>query len=150
MGHRQHWKKRKKMKNKSDRDEWRRCQHIANFISHIAGHKGMKPGFYCKVKVFNEKLQKYEICGKAATKPQNLATHIYTAHYKGDDIKEQYTVKPELGFVARDKVKTLNKLKRSKKRKRSSSTISSIPSTPTTCIDNDNDAAPKNKKRRLR
>merc|ERR1712154_240525 len=68
--------KKKKMKNKSDGDEWRRCQHIANFISHIAGHKGMKPGFHCKVKVFNEKLQKYEICGKAATKPQNLATHI--------------------------------------------------------------------------
>merc|ERR1712048_496024 len=92
-------------------NQWRTSSHVANFISHIAGHL-KRAGFYCNVKVWSEQKQKYIRCGATASTTQNLAKHVYGAHYKCFDENEEFTVDPNYGYC---RISSIPKGKRKRK-----------------------------------
>lgn len=100
---------KKKEKCNGEGDEWRKCKHAANFISHLAGHSeaGLQPGFVCRVKTLED--GQWRKCGTRSSTRQNLAKHLYNMHYKEGDDTAKYTVIPEHGFVDRISAKELVK-----------------------------------------
>jgi len=111
---------KKKEKCNGEGDEWRKCKHAANFISHLAGHSeaGLQPGFVCRVETLDESTGQYVPCGTRSSTRQNLAKHVYNMHYKEGDEEEEFTVIPEHGFVDRLLAKDLVKPGKRRKNKR--------------------------------
>eukprot|EP01084_Bolivina_argentea_P217304 368981_1 len=138
-------KEKLKLTSPNEPNKWRQSKHVANFISHLAGHSDVKPGFYCNVKVYNKHSNTYIKCNSAATTQQNLAKHIYNMHYKTNDKYNKYCVDPTFGYIEKKKLKLLQKKNKNKATKRKRKNTNKM----IEFVVNDVIDLPKRKKRKL-